>query len=74
MSEADPDLGAIDWNIRHYTRLAGTHQDMADHFTQSAAEHLAMASYWLTQRNQYLGHSALENVVPLHDVAGGSVA
>jgi len=64
-------IEAKDRDISLHMRLAASHQDLADHFTESAEMHRAKAAELTLERNALierggmLGGAALENVLPM---------
>ena len=61
-------ISELDHYIRHHRRLEQTHQDMADYFTESAAQHRSEAARFTAMRDERV--VALGNVacLPIEDL------
>ena len=65
----ESDIEAADRCIRTYTNRANAREDMAHYLLEQAAEDRAMALYWQTERDRFLGKAGIENVIPLRSEA-----
>lgn len=59
-----PSIQMIETKIRQHTARAESNQEIAKHFLELAEQDTIQVEYWTEQKRQFVGETAVDNVIP----------